>query len=121
KRDIGDRVTAALEHIAKMNEQQLSGALSFAVPGAPPLAPPSQRSSAGKLPLKPPTPTGRATVFGVPAPAPAPQRVRPPSVVPPVSTPGARLRAGSAAPAGRAPTELTGEPTINRDEPDESN
>lgn len=117
KRDIGDRVTSALEHIAKMNEQQLSGALSFAVPGAPP---PSPRSPAAKLPLKPPTPTGRATVFGVPAPAPAPQRVRPPSVVPPVSNAGARLRPGSVAPPPRLPTERTGDPTINRDEPDEA-
>ena len=119
KRDISDRVTSALEHIAKMNEQQLSGALSFAVPGAPPAAPPL-RSPAAKLPLKPPTPTGRATVFGVPAPAPAPQRVRPPSVVPPVSNSGARLRPGSVAPPPRLPTERTNDPTINRDEPDEA-
>lgn len=116
RRDIGDRITAALEHIARVNEQQLSGALSFAVPTAPP--PPGARPASAALPLKPPHPTGRSTVFGVEAP-----RHRPPSVSPPAPTSGARLRGATQPPphGQRMPTERTGDPTIAREEPSEEN
>ncbi len=110
RRDIGDRVTAALEHIARINEQQLSGALSFAVP-----SPPMRPGTGGLLPLPPP-PSGRTG--GSPMMPPA--RTRAPSVSPPAPPSGHPLR-GGAPPSVRAATDLTGAPTIAREEPDESN
>ncbi len=104
KRDVAERVTAALEHIARINEQQLSGALSFAVPSPPSLG---AGPGAGGLPLPPPA--GRTGSL----PAIPPSRPRPPSVSPPAPPIGHTLR-GAVPPVPRVPTELTGEPTLAR-------
>jgi serine/threonine protein kinase len=107
RRDLGERVAAALEHIARVNEQQLSGALSFAVPTAPP-----RPGTGGSLPLPPPSRTG-----GIPA----MPRPRPPAVSPPMPNAGHTLRSMSAPPV-RLSTERTSETTLSRGaEPDESN
>ena len=47
RQDLAERVRAATEHLARLNEQQLSGALNFSVP--------MQRSNVGALPLPPPS------------------------------------------------------------------
>ena len=85
--DLGQRVRGATEHLARLNEQQLSGALSFHPPSG---GPPVQRSSVGALPLPPPhsaLPTPPASP-PLPAPPPTP-RSRPfrPSVAPPLQAP----------------------------------
>ncbi|HVK78314.1 MAG TPA: serine/threonine-protein kinase [Kofleriaceae bacterium] len=100
KRDVGDRVTSALEHIARINEQQLSGALSFAVPTPP------GRGGSAVLPLQPP-----ATARAVPA---AARPAATASVSPPAPPQRATLRS-HAPPLPRAATDTTGEPTIARD------
>ncbi len=103
KRDVGEQVTAALEHIARINEQQLSGALSFAVP-----SPPVRSGQPTQLPLRPPStvPRGAAGM----------QRTPPPvSVSPPAPPRGTTLR-HNAPPMPRLQTESpTNQPTIARE------
>ncbi len=88
RQDLAQRVRAASDHLARLNEQQLSGALNFAVPTDR-----GQRSNVGALPLPPPTSA---------PPLPPPVTPRPPPL--PMPPPPRPFRA-SAAPLTAPPTE----------------
>ena len=98
RREVGDRVRAALDHLTRINEQQLSGALSFSVPTPPPRPPRpslpsvssvssvSSSSSLPPLPLPVPTSTPPPTpMAALPPPPRRPfrQTSLPPLVAPP--------------------------------------
>lgn len=84
--DLGQRVRAATEHLTRLNEQQLSGALSFAPPSG---GPPVSRSTVGALPLPPPVSAPSTPPPSPPPLAPPTPRSRPfrPSVAPPLLAP----------------------------------
>lgn len=85
RQDLAQRVRAATEHLVRLNEQQLSGALNFAVPTD------RQRSNVGALPLPPPTSAPPLLPPVTPRPPPLPMQppARPfrPSSGPPLTAP----------------------------------
>lgn len=128
RRDVGERVRVALEHLARINEQQLSGALSFTVPTPPPPGPPKPRPAANPaLPLPPPE--GSRPEIARPASdrvTPAPIKPRPfrVSSAPPITAPPPPAAAGDtdevtrARPRLRVETDLSiGDDTGVRVEP----
>ncbi|MBK9034677.1 MAG: protein kinase [Myxococcales bacterium] len=90
RQDLATRVRTATEHLTRLNEQQLSGALNFSVPMP-------QRGNVGALPLPPPT-----SAPPTPPPTPPPLPARP-------------FRAGAVPPLRVPPTEPGDEITRARD------
>jgi serine/threonine protein kinase len=122
RREVAGRVTAAVEHLARINEQQLSGALNFA---APLPADRGQRSAAAPLPLPPPAsgPPRSTTVMAVPPPpsvttlSASPPPVPPPT--PPPTPPPRAARRTAPPPLFAPPTEPGLDPTRPRGPTDE--
>lgn len=85
RQDLAQRVRTATDHLTRLNEQQLSGALNFAVPTD------RQRSNVGALPLPPPSSAPPLPPPVTPRPPPLPMQPPPrpfrPSAGPPLTAP----------------------------------
>lgn len=86
RRDVASRVSAAVEHLTRINEQQLSGALNFAAPSP---SDRGQRSTSAALPLRPPMGPPPTPPPPTPRPTPRPARATaPPPLYAPPTNPG---------------------------------
>jgi len=99
RQDLAQRVRMATDHLTRLNEQQLSGALNFAVPTD------RQRSNVGALPLPPPT-SGPPLL--------PPVTPRPPPLPMPMQPPARPFRPSAGPPLTAPPTEPGDEVTLAR-------